>query len=119
MWKPPSGDDRPPEIVQQAPIKDATPSPALAVVKPKTPLIAKVTGMLGCQWAHPDKVVSDAAVGRVAIASGLLDLTYNTGVKVVLQGPAEYQLERPNGGFLTQGKVVVRIEKQRKGATSK
>ena len=116
----PAGSEPRPEIVRFEIIQSVhapAPSPALAVVKPNTPLIATVTGTLDCQWAHPEKRASDAAAGRLAIASGLIELTYNTGVKVVLQGPAEYQLEWPNGGILTQGKVIVRIEESRKPST--
>jgi hypothetical protein len=118
LWKPAGRENRPPEIVGQMPVEDANASPPLAIVEPKTPLVATVTGTLGCQWAHPDKVASDAKAGRMAIAAGLVEVTYNTGVKVVLQGPAEFQLEWPNGGVLIQGKVVVRIEKKRKPSAS-
>jgi hypothetical protein len=44
--------------------------------------------------------------GKYALASGLVEITYDTGAKVVLQGPVEYVVESPNGGFMSVGKLT-------------
>jgi hypothetical protein len=44
-----------------------------------------------------------------AISSGLLEITYNTGAKVILQGPVKYEVES-NGGFLSVGKLTGKLE---------
>ncbi len=49
---------------------------------------------------------------RYALASGLLEITYDSGAKVVLQGPATYKVETRDGGFLSGGKLMARLEKK-------
>jgi hypothetical protein len=46
-----------------------------------------------------------------SLSSGLLEITYNTGAKVILQGPVNYQVES-NGGFLSLGKLTGKLEKK-------
>ena len=52
---------------------------------------------------------------KYALASGLLEITYDTGAKVILQGPCTYEVESANGGFLSLGKLTARVEKARSG----
>ncbi len=46
-----------------------------------------------------------------ALASGLMEITYDTGAKVILQGPVTYEVESKDGGFLSVGKLTARLEK--------
>ena len=48
---------------------------------------------------------------RLALRSGLLELTYDTGARVILQGPVTYEVESPAGGYLSLGKLTARLEK--------
>ena len=48
---------------------------------------------------------------RFALASGLMEITYNTGAKVILQGPVTYEVEA-NGGYLAVGKLTGKLEKE-------
>jgi hypothetical protein len=41
------------------------------------------------------------------IQSGLLEITYNSGARVVLQGPAVYEVDGRNSGYLKSGTAVV------------
>ena len=45
----------------------------------------------------------DCSLGRqaIALASGLMEITYDTGAKVILQGPVTYEVESTGGGFLS------------------
>ena len=52
---------------------------------------------------------------RLALRSGLLEITYDTGGKVILQGPVAYELESPAGGYLSVGKLTARLEKSFRG----
>ena len=36
---------------------------------------------------------------KFALASGLMEITYDTGAKVILQGPVTYGWNRPGVGF--------------------
>ena len=49
---------------------------------------------------------------RLALRSGLLELTYETGAKVILQGPVTYEVESPTGGYLSVGKLTAKLEKK-------
>ena len=46
---------------------------------------------------------------QFALASGLVEITYDTGAKVILQGPVTYSVET-NGGYLTIGKLTGKLE---------
>ena len=48
---------------------------------------------------------------KYALASGYMEITYDTGAKVILQGPATYEVESAHGGFLSLGKLTARVEK--------
>ena len=54
---------------------------------------------------------------RFALASGLMEITYDTGAKVILQGPVTYELESAAGGYLSVGKLTARLEKNDKCGT--
>jgi len=78
--------------------------------------VAHVTGLVDCEWSNPQESLPiDARVpqGRaIALASGLLEITYDSGAKVILEGPCSYEVESPRGGFLSLGKLTARVEKE-------
>lgn len=77
-------------------------------------VVGQVTGMVDCQWADTNTATLDRAsvlLGRkYAIRSGWMEITYNTGAKVLLEGPCTYAVDSPVGGFLSVGKLVARVE---------
>jgi hypothetical protein len=92
-------------------------------------VIGRVTGMVDCVWeASGDGVhTTDASnqepeIGnrkstihlgdRLAFKSGLLEITYDTGAKVILEGPAAYEVESSAGGYLSIGRLTARLEKR-------
>ena len=81
--------------------------------------VGRVTDMVECQWADPKAGTINYAfvpLGRnYALASGLMEITYDTGVRVILQGPCTYQVESPSGGYLSQGCLTARVEKRGRG----
>ena len=91
--------------------------------------IARITAMVDCVWEgagfrvqgsgtvnHKSEIRNqNSAVhlgDRLALKSGLLELTYDTGAKVILQGPVAYQVESPSGGYLSLGKLTAKLEKK-------
>jgi hypothetical protein len=44
------------------------------------------------------------------LESGLLEITYHTGAKVILQGPVTYEVKSNNGGYLPLGKLTGKVE---------
>ena len=81
--------------------------------EPKTELVGRITGMVDCKWAG---VASDSPVvplGRkYELASGLVEIIYDTGAKVILQGPVTYEVESATGGYLSIGKLTGKVEKK-------
>ncbi len=82
--------------------------------------IGQITGMSNTiTWLDEStSTVSGARVPlgrRYALASGLLEITYDSGAKVVLYGPATYEVESRDGGFLSRGKLTARLEKKGSG----
>jgi hypothetical protein len=54
---------------------------------------------------------------KLVLATGLMEITYNTGAKVILQGPCSFNIET-NGGFLAVGKLTGQFEKGERGASA-
>ena len=64
--------------------------------------VGRITGMVDCQWADPQTAPATNAVRlghKYTLASGLMEITYDTGAKVILQGPVKYEVESATGGF--------------------
>ena len=101
-------------------------------------VVGQVTGTADCHWATWTVDSGQWAVGseaeirnpkseipnsnflvplgaKIKVISGLMEITYDTGAKVILQGPATYEVESANGGFLTVGKLTARVEKRAEG----
>jgi hypothetical protein len=76
--------------------------------------IGQITGMVDCQWNDQEKTPllnSSVSLGtKYALASGLMEITYDTGAKVILQGPVKYEVESENGGFMSVGKLTGKVE---------
>jgi hypothetical protein len=78
-------------------------------------VVGRITGMAECRWSDPheapvgfDRVYVDR---RFDLLSGLLELSYDTGAKVILQGPCTYKVESKTGGYLSIGRLTARVEK--------
>ena len=85
---------------------------------PKEEIVGRITGMVDCKWddretnPHRNSLVSIGQ--KYTLASGLLEITYDTGAKVILQGPVTYEVESFAGGYLSIGKLTARLEKDKK-----
>jgi hypothetical protein len=95
-----------------------TPSPRIRPVE--SPSAGRISDMAGCRWSDP---LTDVSIGsnvrlgqEYALTSGCLEITYDTGAKVILQGPCTYEVDSLRGGFLSVGRLTARVEKQDSGA---
>ena len=88
--------------------------PTATIVDPTMEVVGKITGMVDCNWADPQTATIDGAnvlLGRkYALSSGLMEITYDTGAKVILQGPVTYEVKSRNSGFLPVGKLTGKME---------
>ncbi len=76
--------------------------------------VGRITGTADCRWADSQAAPTgrDVALGRAyALASGLVEITYATGARVILEGPCTYEVDSTRGGFLSLGKLTARVEK--------
>lgn len=74
--------------------------------------VGRITAAVDCRWAEGEAEVSRLdyvpAGRRFKLASGLLEITYGSGAKVLLEGPAVYEV-CASGGLLTSGKLTGRL----------
>jgi hypothetical protein len=92
----------------------ATPSRAAEKAPAEFTFVGHVSGLVDCQWSDPTtETFPGAGVAlnrRYALHSGLMEITYDSGAKVILQGPCEYTVESPRSSFLKVGKLVAKVE---------
>ena len=84
-----------------------------AVIEQQTEFVGRITGMVDCKWADSSMAPVSGRVSmgqEYSLTSGLMEITYDTGAKVVLQGPVTYEVESQNGGFLSIGKLTAKVE---------
>jgi hypothetical protein len=88
-------------------------------------VVGKITGIVDCVYdvtgnrghgagkSGQDVINATISLGdRFSLRSGLLEITYNTGARVILQGPVTYKVDSADGGFLAVGKLTARLEKK-------
>ena len=108
--------------------KNSSPStPSFAGTKTDRDCIGRITGMFDCRWEGSGPRVQGLVINKsqvpnpqflvslgdkFALSSGLLEITYDTGAKVLLQGPVTYEVASRDGGFLAFGKLTARLEKK-------
>ncbi len=81
---------------------------------------ARVTGMMGVVWegdSTPTVPDSPADAQRFAFTNGLVELTYASGVRVTLEGPADYTVSDRRSGRMAAGKLVAYVPKGAEGFT--
>jgi len=102
------------------------PSSAPRIVnQPNAEYVGCVTNMVDCRgrirgsdtrdWGLErirSQQTSIALGDKITLASGLLELTYDSGAKVILQGPATYEVNLHDGGFLAIGKLTAKLEQK-------
>ncbi|MCB1062992.1 MAG: FecR domain-containing protein [Verrucomicrobiae bacterium] len=53
--------------------------------------------------------------GRLTLKSGVAEITFNSGARVFLEGPAILEVERPNRAFLESGRLTAEVPKPATG----
>jgi hypothetical protein len=101
--------------VQQIGKQSPAPSVERQQLEPNRTTVGHVAGTVDCQWSKEDTTVIGGApiyLGcKYVLSSGLMEIAYDTGAKVVLQGPVTYEVESPAGVFLSVGKLTARVQK--------
>ena len=105
---------------------------------PEPQSVGRITGAVDCVWAKWSVASGQwSAVGESEIhnsqsqipnqellvrlgtkynlTSGFMEITYESGAKIILQGPCTFEVESETGGFLTFGKLTARVAGRAKG----
>ena len=124
--------DYQPRVAQSA----ASQSPEDA--RAEAPSVGRISGIVDCRWAkwsaasgqwavvgeseirNPKSQISNQELlvplgAKYNLTSGFMEITYDTGAKVILQGPCTYEIESAAGGFLSFGKLTARVEGKAEG----
>jgi hypothetical protein len=82
---------------------------------------ARITGMMGVTWNDEKPGARSLDLGRdmqaTRIASGLLEVTFGSGTRVVIEGPADFKVTGSNAMNLSFGKAVADVPKGAEGFT--
>ncbi|HEX7262239.1 MAG TPA: hypothetical protein VF258_10525, partial [Luteolibacter sp.] len=92
------------------------PSPTQATVS-RAPAVARVTGMLGISWGDATGLHALNPGVDTEVQSGLVELTFASGARAVLEGPASFQVVDDNSMRLSFGKIVAEVPKEATGFT--
>lgn len=82
---------------------------------------ARITGLVDCQWGQDQRhygfgdVVSNGE--SVELTDGLLQLTFNSGAKVIIQGPARFVPQSAMLAKLERGKISALVSESAHGYT--
>jgi hypothetical protein len=80
-------------------------------VKPEKTTVAKIRSIGEVTWADDFKPESDQALEAgqtISLAQGFVEVTYESGALVVLQGPAEFELKDENTGLIKSGTLTLK-----------
>jgi hypothetical protein len=114
--------DRAQPVAKNTPQRQASETAAPLAGK-EAAVVGRITGMKDCVWAvrTPTPKPGDAvhADDFYALDAGLLEISYSTGAKVILQSHVAYLVESENSGRLLQGRMTVHFEKKNDGAEAK
>jgi hypothetical protein len=76
--------------------------------------LARIINRDNCRWKQgAARVDDDIASGDVLeLESGLIEMVYDTGAHVVLQGPCKFTVTSPRSGYLGIGALTARVDKK-------
>lgn len=84
---------------------------------PRFEFVGHVTGVNDCVWAKDSLATMVGASVPVRrkyeLISGLMEITYNSGARVILEGPCEYTVDSDASGYLGLGKLTAHVEKKK------
>ncbi len=110
------------EITHHQHIAEAPSQSVPSDARPEMGCGRRITGRGDVKWSDDPRFLPPLSsrayvpLGRKYIlSSGLLEITYDSGAKVILQGPCTYEVESTAGGYLALGKLTARIGERGEG----
>ncbi|NLF08669.1 MAG: hypothetical protein GX594_11935 [Pirellulaceae bacterium] len=79
--------------------------------RPALVFVGRVTGMAGAKWSDDPNYIAPMGIGvalgrTYKLKTGLMEITYDSGAKVILEGPCSYEVDSTASGYLALGKLV-------------
>jgi hypothetical protein len=96
------------------------PREPLVAAASEPPVVGKVSKSLDARWQDPKlaaAVGSPLRAGSVALESGVVEIEFETGARVVIEAPAALQLVSTDRARLERGRVVVHVPEEALGFT--
>lgn len=81
-------------------------------VAPKPAFPARLTAEEDVQWAEYSLQAREdgwLGAGRLHLKSGLAEVTFGSGARVLLEGPVIFDIEQTNRGFLKRGRLTAEV----------
>jgi hypothetical protein len=95
------------------------PPTAIAATDAQGTPVAKVTATRNCLWQTPTESAGFGsplyAGQRLSLAAGLIEITFNNGAEVVLEGPAEFDVRSPGQAQLREGRIAAVVPERARG----
>lgn len=94
------------------------PAPPLPDPSPSATPHARITGMVGVEWEdqeHPPQIELGEEFKQISIKSGLVEVTYASGVCATIEGPAVYHVDGRESGRLDIGKLYTTVPQGAEG----
>lgn len=104
---------KPPAASDPAVAADTQPGPRLSGNG------AAITSLIGVTWQGkaPDTIKLSAESSPLAIKSGLVELTFDSGVRSIIEGPATFKVTGGNSAEFGRGRLVADVPKGAEGFT--
>jgi hypothetical protein len=84
-----------------------------------TPIVAQVTGTRNCRWARPEIGIEYGsklhAGQRVELQEGLVEITFDNGATVLLEGPASFAVDAADRLGLESGRLAAIVPQRNDG----
>ena len=80
--------------------------------------VAELCGGADARWSEEGMPEADGrlpAGRRLVLATGLAEIAFASGARVILEGPAEFEPLSPTGGLLSQGLLSARVPPAARG----
>ncbi|MBU4270903.1 MAG: NPCBM/NEW2 domain-containing protein [Planctomycetes bacterium] len=87
--------------------------------RPERVFVGRITGLVDVKWSDDPRFLPPMGFAYVPLGrkykldAGLMQITYDSGAKVILEGPCTYEVESTSGGYLALGKLTAKVEKER------
>jgi hypothetical protein len=83
-----------------------------------SPFLATLSGASNCVWqggVMPTYEGARLPAGILRLERGLAEIAFDDGARVLLEGPAAFEVTSTYSGFLHQGRLVARVESPSEG----